>query len=238
MHDAEIKIREQEKAIQAGSKPQETDHPTIGPIGWMLVWQEYARKKRQFQFIGEHGLRSKTDEIGQRWHVHSKLPQNVAHPNESLREVLLKTAETFGYDIDNPPHDDFILLTCQPASGQYNVAQDTIQRIRERLPSDVQRWDKLNRELEVLEKAGDTERVERTLSMRQEVATEIQKARANHAECVAIIENAVTRQYLIPMESLSNMDSYGMPIKCLVVGIPPQKRMETVAIPDAILEDA
>ena len=49
----EAELKATRESLEAGAEVRETGHEPIGPIGWLLVWNEYAYRRKEFQLDQE-----------------------------------------------------------------------------------------------------------------------------------------------------------------------------------------
>jgi hypothetical protein len=218
--DTELRAQLAAKDQALGAKLGLTEDE-IGPIpdvAWGLLWQEYFHRTGQFSFVALDGRRSKGDRNGNKWSI------------ETLNNLSdnLDLVEKLGYDPETSRPDEFILLKCFPSAGAYSIAEDEIDRARQAyLLADKNRY----QAAQAVQEAQERNRpdlaatADRELE-RHKVAAE--EARTKFVQCKAVIDNAVQRYYMIPVEALENLWSYTMPIKCRTATVIPQKRHQNL----------
>ncbi len=201
----------------------------MGPIpdvAWGLLWAKYFTYQKQFQFVGYDALRSRSDRYGNTWSL-KPLP-NLQGLSDEHREMFIGLAETFGYDPENPPKDDYILLHCHPQKGAYDIASQNIEKSQEAYRKAQKHvWD-ASKAIESARERNRPDLVDQAMRLHDEHKIDAEQAAKMFQECKAVIENAVQRFYLVPMEAFEKMDFYGMPIQCQPATILPQKRHQSL----------
>lgn len=173
---------------------------------------EYFHRDKQYSFVGLDSRRSKLDKYGNKWSL------------DNRKDLIgIETlANAYGYDPENPPYEDYILLHCQPNQGAYDIACVDLEKAQEayrKAQSKVIQYDGLIEEFR-----GKQDQVEK-LARERDVEVDAKNAAATlFHQCKAVIENAVQRFYLVPIDSFERMDLYGMPVHCQELTLTPQKK--------------
>lgn len=190
----------------------------IPDVAWGLLWMEYFHRTKQFQFVSTDGRRSKSDRNGNQWTI------------ESIHDLSdnLSLVEALGYDPKTSRPDEFIVLKCFPSEGAYRMACDNIDRAQDAyLKAEKKRYQAAAAIQEARERnrpdlAATAER------LHEDHRAESDAARTQFVQCKAVIENALQRYYMIPVEALENLWSYTLPIKCRTATVIPQKRHQNL----------
>lgn len=178
--------------------------------------------------MGEHTLRSKTDRHGNRWEVAA--PPNATNMTGEGRNLAVQVAEALGYDPFDPPQDCF-MLACFPNSGAYEVACAEIEKAQKNYQSELRQAYQLQAAhgSAVARNAG--EQAAKILIELTDANARVDALKAKFYRAKAVVEHAVQRYYLIPMEAFEKMDSYGVPISCTTAGVVPQKKYQNLPVP-------
>lgn len=230
-YEAGPTIREQIDTLEAQKGAAEMALAQAGSVGddshrwpgvaWLLVWQEYARRTQQFQFVGEQGLRSKTDPKGNSWSI-QPMP-NLDGLDPVHREMYMAIADALGYDPLDPPKGYF-LLHCQPNRGAYEIACVNIEKAQNATrEAQKQYWVAEQAKNAAMER-GDRDKASKMdaeMDLHQEA---ILKAKREFAECQAVLDTAVQRFWLVSVEGLEGMERYSMELKCATAAVVPQKK--------------
>lgn len=214
-----VKYESANSALSAKlGKSKEDSLGGIPDVGWGLLWQEYFRRTGQFKFVSPDGLRSKNDGNGSKWFLHS-LP--TIEGDERQVEIAVRVAQELGYDPNDPPKEEYMLLCCFPDAGKYDQADVEIEAVsRKRLAAQRQ----LIGAKKELAAAADPERARMCQMRVDSLESEISEYEDRFMQCKAVIEHAVQRYYLVSMAAFASMDEYGIPVACSQATVVPQKR--------------
>ena len=201
------------------------DGGDMGPLpinAWGLVLAEYFHRTKKYQFVSDESRRTIGDANGNSWSL-KPLP-NLNGLSDEHVEMYTALAEAFGYDAYAPPKDDYILLHCLPRKGAYDIATQELEKAQETHRRARKAAWAAAAQINSARATGAQnllEQHQKDLDYHEQVAKEAAQA---YQERKAIIDNAVQRFYLIPMESLERMDHYGMRVQCQTATVLPQKR--------------
>lgn len=194
----------------------------IPDVAWGLLWAEYFHRTKQYQFVAMEARRSRGDRYGNKWSL-EPLPNLDGLEGETYN-ILYGLSETFGYDPHNPPVKEFLFLKCEPNRGAFDMACVQIEKYQAE-------YREASRMVYVLKQAIEDAQVRGNLPAAEKATREMEiqeeaKRDANrmYQECRSVIENAIQRFYLIPMEAFEKMDICGLPIKCVTATVAPQKK--------------
>jgi hypothetical protein len=207
-------VAAKDQALGAKLGLDEQDMGRIPVQAWGLAYAEYFHRTKQYNFIGTDSKRAKLDRYANRWTL------------ENRRDLigLESLAQAFGYDPENPPYRDYILLKCEPNKGAYDVACVDIEKAQEtyrvagKQIAVLQGVQAEHSQKGRLEKAEAVGRDIDILKAQQEMSA------SRYNECRAVVENSLQRFYLIPIEHFQRMDEMGMALHCQSLTVVPQKR--------------
>lgn len=175
---------------------------------------EYFHRTRQFNFLGMDSRRAKLDRYQNRWSLD-------ARKDLLGLEVL---AEAYGYDPAAPPVDAYILLHCEPNKGAYEIACVDIEKAQEAYRGATKQIAVLDPILKEHRRKGRQDKavqIDREMDRHKEAKD---KAAQRFQECRAVLDNAIQRFYLVPVDMFEKMDAYGMPLHCQSLTVVPQKK--------------
>lgn len=194
----------------------------IPGIAWCLMMQEYAKRKGLFQFVSEHGLRPKVDPHGNTWSI--KPVPRIHGLSEGAYQNALELASVFGYDPEDPPIDDYMMLHCFPNRGSYEIAVTDIEKAQAESLSAQRQFRTADQAVKSAIERGRKDLADQAGRDRDHWNAINEAAQEKFHSCRAVIENAVERYYLIPIDAWENMYEYGMDLKCFQCTVPMQKK--------------
>lgn len=188
----------------------ESEARDIPALAQMLLWNEYAKRKNQVWFLPPgHNVRERTDSDGNCWRVGT-----IAAATDDSSEAF-KMAEDFGYDAFNPPVSDYILLVCEVQHAKREAALNEMRRIEGEVPVVIKELLMWKRQKDARTKAG-TSNLQEAVDMLEATRERLAGCVTRWKACEDVLVRAITKQYLIPMESMDKMAAYSMPIKARV----------------------
>lgn len=199
-------------------------------MAWLLLSQEYAHRTRHFAFVSQFGRRSLTDKWGNRWSIEPLPTINGISVDSDAFVIAAQVAGQLGYDPHQPPDEEFMCLRCMPDAGSYEIACDTVDRAHNNFVI-VQR--KLAQLRAAYAEAEHRRRKDMLPGLQAEIGAHEEEARGHRksfVEAKEIIENAVHRYFMIPMDAFDKMCQYGLELKCAQVTVLLQKKHK--ALPD------